>query len=104
PEAELKERVASATTACSLGDARMADAAIARALESAALAHAGVNLGGAVAGEVVERLERAGVPRDAASCLADLLRECEVARFAPEGADIASARDRWVRAQAAIRR
>jgi hypothetical protein len=43
------------------------------------------------------------VGRDAASRLASLLRECEAARFAPEDADIGSARDRWARAQAAIR-
>ena len=103
PAAELKERLAAATTACGSGDARTADAAIARALEAAALAHAGVNVRGAAGGEVVDRLERAGVARDAASSVANLLRECEVARFAPEAADIGSARDRWIRARGAIR-
>ncbi len=103
PEAELKERLASASTACGQGEARAADAAIARALEAAALARVGVNVRGAAGSEVMDRLERAGVGRDAASRLASLLRECEAARFAPEDADIGSARDRWARAQAAIR-
>jgi hypothetical protein len=103
PAAELKERLAAATTACGTGDARTADAAIARALEAAALAHAGVNVRGAAGGEVVDRLERAGVAHDAASSVANLLRECEVARFAPEAVDILTARNRWLRAQGAIR-
>jgi len=103
PEAELRERLEAAIEACGRTDARTADAAIARALEAAALAHAGVNVRGAVAAEVIARLERAGVARASASRVAALLRECEGARFAPEAADIASARDRWVRAQGAIR-
>ena len=103
PAAELKERLAMAAAACGNDDARSADAAIARALEAAALAHAGVNVRGAAGGEVIDRLERAGVARDAASSVADLLRECEVARFAPEAADMMSARDRWARAKGAIR-
>jgi hypothetical protein len=52
---------------------------------------------------VIERLEHAGIARDAASRVADLLRDCEAARFAPDAADIAAARDRWVRAQGVIR-
>ena len=103
PEAELRERLEAAIEACGRTDARTADAAIARALEAAALAHAGVNVRGAVAAEVIARLERAGVARASASRVAALLRECEGARFAPEAADIASARDRWVRAHGAIR-
>jgi hypothetical protein len=104
PARELKERLAAAVAACEKGDARLADAAIARALEAATVAHAGVSLRGAVAGELIERLERAGVAPQAASGLAELLRECETARFAPDAADIVAARDRWVRAQGAIRR
>jgi hypothetical protein len=90
-------------TACGGADARTADAAIARALEAAAVAYAGVGVRGALAGEVVERLERAGVAHGAASSVADLLRECEAARFAPDAADILSTRNRWLRAQGAIR-
>jgi len=103
PAAELKERVAAADTASEGSDARQVDAAVARALEAAAMAHAGVNVRGALGGEVAYRLARAGVAEDAASRIADLLRECEMARFSPEGADVVSARDRWARARGAIR-
>ncbi|HTQ47308.1 MAG TPA: BatD family protein [Polyangiaceae bacterium] len=103
PAAELKERLAAADAASEGSDARQVDAAVARALEAAAMAHAGVNVRGALGGEVAERLARAGVAQDAASRIADLLRECEMARFSPEGADVASARDRWIRARGAIR-
>jgi hypothetical protein len=103
PAAELRERVAAANAACGLTDGRSADAAIARALEAATVAHAGVSVRGAVGTEVVDRLERAGVRHEAAERFADLLRECEAARFAPEAADVVVARDRWVRAQGAIR-
>jgi hypothetical protein len=103
PGTELRERVAAANAACGLGDARIADAAIARALEAATVAHAGVSVRGAIGTEVVDRLERAGVRHEAAERLADLLRECEAARFAPQAGDVVAARDRWVRAQGAIR-
>lgn len=100
---ELRERVNAANAACGGKDARAADAAIARALEAASVAHAGVSVRGAVGAEVAERLERAGLGADAASGVAELLRECEAARFAPDAADVASARNRWARARQAIR-
>jgi hypothetical protein len=103
PATELKDRVAAARTACAGKDARSADAAIARVLEAATVVHAGVSVRGAVGSEVIERLERAGVRPEAASRLAELLRECEAARFAPDAADVVGARDRWARAQGAIR-
>lgn len=103
PAAELRERLAAADTASEGSDARRVDAAVARALEAAAMAHAGVNVRGALGDEVADRLARAGVTQDAASRIAGLLRECEMARFSPEGADVASARDRWARARGAIR-
>jgi len=103
PAADLKERMAAAHTACASKDARTADAAIVRALEAAAVVHAGVSVRDAVGGAVVERLERAGVTAQAASSIAELLRECEAARFAPDAADVVTARDRWSRAQGAIR-
>jgi hypothetical protein len=103
PTTDLKDRVSAANAACHGKDARAADAAIAHALEAAAIVHAGVNVRGAVGDEVIHRLEDAGVARDAASRVADLLRECEAARFAPDAADLLSARDRWLRAQGAIR-
>ncbi|HEY3820972.1 MAG TPA: BatD family protein [Polyangiaceae bacterium] len=103
PASDLKDRVSAANAACHGKDARAVDAAIAHALEAAAIAHAGVNVRGAVGDEVVHRLEGAGIARDAASRVAELLRECEAARFAPDAADVLSARDRWLRAQGAIR-
>jgi hypothetical protein len=104
PLTELRGRVAAARVACDGSDPRGADAAVARALEAAVVAHAGVSVRGAVGSEVVERLERAGVTRDAASGVAELLRECEVARFSPDAVDVAAARGRWNRAQNVIRR
>jgi hypothetical protein len=103
PVTDLKERVALAHVACEGKDAREADAAIARALQAATVVHAGVNVRAAVGGEVVDRLERAGVAREAAASVADLLRECEAARFSPDATDVVAVRDRWIRAQGAIR-
>jgi hypothetical protein len=99
----LPLRVALAHVACGGKDAREADAAIARALEAATVVHAGVSVRAAVGGEVVDRLERAGVARDAAAGIAELLRECEAARFSPDATDVVAARDRWIRAQGVIR-
>lgn len=90
PVAELKERLAAADAASEGSDARRVDAAVARALEAAAMAHAGVNVRGAIGDEVADRLARAGVAQGAASRIAGLLRECEMARFSPEGADVVS--------------
>jgi hypothetical protein len=104
PITELRGRVAAARAACDKADPRGADAAVARALEAAVVAHAGVSVRGAVGDEVVERLERAGVAPDAATGIAELLRECEVARFSPDEADVTAARGRWTRAQGVIRR
>jgi hypothetical protein len=103
PATELKARVSAANAACVGEDARAVDAAIARALEAAAVAHAGVSVRGAVGDEVLGRLESAGVAPDAASRVAELLRECEAARFAPDASDVGAARDRWARARGAIR-
>jgi oxygen tolerance protein BatD len=103
PAAELDRRVAAARTACSGGDARAADAAIARALEAAALARGGVSIRGAVGEEVLDRLVGAGVTRESAARLAELLRHCESARFSPSAADVAAARERWHEAQRTIR-
>ncbi len=103
PVTDLKERVALAHAACGGKDAREADAAIARALQAATVVHAGVNVRASVGGEVIDRLERAGVAREAASSVAELLRECEAARFSPDATDVVAVRDRWIRAQGAIR-
>jgi hypothetical protein len=103
PIAELKERVTAARSACAGEDARVADAATARALEAATVAHAGISVRGALGVEIAHRLEQAGVgPKDAMR-VADLLRECESARFAPDASDVLGARERWIRAEATIR-
>jgi hypothetical protein len=102
PAAELKARIAAAHEACGGKDARQADAAIARALEAAAVAHGGVSVRDAVGKEIEHRLQSAGIAPDAAAKVSDLLRECEAARFAPDAADLVAARDRWQRAQGAI--
>jgi hypothetical protein len=67
------------------------------------LALAGVNVRGAVGGESLGRLTGAGVEAQTAARLADLLRECEAARFAPDAGDVPAARDRWMRARGVIR-
>jgi len=103
PATELRERVSAAGAACHRDDARAADAAIMRALEAATVAHAGVSVRGAVGGEVVDRLEGAGVAKDAATGVADLLRECEAARFSPVDTGVAAARERWARARGVLR-
>ncbi len=103
PLVTLKQRLAAARAACDGGDSRAADAAVARALEAAIVAHAGISIRGAVGAEVVSRLEGAGVAPDAASRVAELLRECEVARFSPGTADGVAVRERWTRVQGAIR-
>jgi hypothetical protein len=103
PARDLKDRISAAQAACDTRDARGADAAIARALEAATIAYSGVNVRGAIGGEVAERLERSGVASDAAKSVAELLRECEAARFAPEAVEAAAAKERWLRAQGAIR-
>jgi hypothetical protein len=103
PATDLRRRVAAAARACAGADARAADAAIARALQAATVARARVSVLDALAGEIVGRLEGAGVSRDAATQFAEVLRECEEARFSPEASDVGTVRERWAKAQAAIR-
>jgi hypothetical protein len=103
PARDLKVRISAAQAACDAKDARGADAAIVRAIEAATIVYSGVNVRGAIGGEVAERLEKSGVGSEAAKSVAELLRECEAARFAPEAVDSAAAKERWLRAQGAIR-
>jgi hypothetical protein len=103
PARDLRERIAAAHAACAKGDGRGADAAIARALEAATVAYTGVSVRGAIGGEVEARLQQSGVTPDAAKGVADLLRECEAARFSPDAVDTIAAQTRWKRAQGAIR-
>jgi hypothetical protein len=104
PLAELQARTAAARVASAQGDARATDAAAARALEAAAVAHAAVNVRGAVgAREIADRLARGGVSRGVADRIGALLGECEDARFSPDTVDPGAARERWSRAQGLIR-
>jgi hypothetical protein len=104
PLAELRERTAAARAACARGDGRETDAAVARALEAATIAHAAVNVRGAAgSGEIAERLGRGGVPREVAERVGALLGQCEGARFSPEAVDPLAARERWSQAQNLIR-
>jgi hypothetical protein len=103
PGRALEQRIAAAHAACSKADGRGADAAIARALEAATIAYTGVSVRGAVGGEVETRLQESGVAPEAARGVAELLRECEAARFSPDAVDTVAAQARWKRAQGAIR-
>jgi hypothetical protein len=103
PAAELRQRMAAAQSASSGADVRDADAATVRALHAATVAYAGVNVRGASGGgDVIHRLTGAGVPGEAAATVAELLVECESARFAPDAPSAEDARKRWSRARQAI--
>jgi hypothetical protein len=103
PAAELRQRVAAAHAASRGKNPRDADAATVRALLAATVAHAGVNIRGAAGGDdVAARLSSAGVSKDAAANVAELLVECEAARFAPDASDVSQAGQRWARAQQVI--
>jgi hypothetical protein len=104
PTTELKERIRAADRASEQGDARAADGATARALEAAASALVGANLRGTSGDQAVERLTARGVPAETARDINTVLRECEAARFSPEGTDPSAARDRWQRARRLIDR
>jgi hypothetical protein len=108
PRAELEERVAAARQAAARSDAREIDAAAARAIEAATVAHVGVNVRGAVGpSDIAGRLDRAGVPHDLAERVGELLGRCEDARFSPGAvaheAACEAARERLARARDLIR-
>lgn len=102
PEAALKQRIAEAESACAGDDAPKADAAIARALVQAAIVGVQVNVRGLETREIAAALSERGVARDVAESVQAILAECEAARFVPGGGDVTAARDRWVRARAAV--
>ena len=102
PRTELKNRLTKARDAARGNDARALDAAVAHALEAAAVAHAGVNIRGAMGDEVKTRLSGAGVGAGTADAVQTILRACEEARFSPDLADLAHARERLSRAEEAI--
>jgi len=102
PETELAVRVRAAEVASKGGDGRALDAAVTHALEAATVARSGVRVRGARGDEAALRLTEAGVGAEAAREIAELLRACEAARFAPDETSLDAARERWTRARTAI--
>jgi hypothetical protein len=107
PETELRERIVAAERACASGDPKDAYAAIVRALQSATIARAGVNVRDAQHGEIASRLEKQGVKRQTAERFEELLGECETARFSLDALEagtgpLAAARAQWAEAKDAI--
>jgi hypothetical protein len=107
PETELKERILAAERACAKGDTKSVYAAIVRALESATIARAGVNVRDAQSGEIARRLESQGVGKQTAVQFEELLRACETARFSLDpldagGEPLSLARAQWEEAKQAI--
>jgi hypothetical protein len=99
PARELAARLSEAEEAAAGKDGGAIDAATLRFLGAAALAHVGVNVKGGTTDEVVRALEERGVEKDVAAALGRLLRACEEARFAPEGATQTEATQRFERAK-----
>jgi hypothetical protein len=95
PETDLRARMAAAASLCKGSDPRAADAAVARVLRAATVARVGVNVRDAEGGEVSRRLEGAGVEEAVAHRLAELIRDCEAAQFAPDAAEMSAVRERW---------
>ncbi len=104
PIAELKNRSRALDTAMDGDDARAVDGATIRLLESAAVAHASVNVRGVGGEAIASVLTRAGVTADDASELRDLLEACAAARFSPDGAELGDARKRAERARTLVKK
>ncbi|MDB4936232.1 MAG: BatD [Labilithrix sp.] len=104
PSAEriAKTRRAEADDACRGDDGKAAIGAIARAIEADVLAKTGVNLRGADTSTLKSELEAAGVTSARAKGVLAILRECEDARFSPDGVSIETARETWTRARALL--
>ena len=101
PKTELRARVTAAEHAASANDARALDAAIARALDAATIAHANANVRGVGASDVAAKLESYGVSQAVAGEVQALLLACEAARFG-DGSEMDQAQERWKRARAVI--
>lgn len=102
PEKELRQRMDDADAACKKDDTRAADAAIARAIECAAITRAKTNVRAIAGAEVGARLEAQGVPREVAVEIGSILDACEKARFSPTAGAIEDARGRWKSAKKRI--
>jgi hypothetical protein len=104
PLADLKQRVRALDDARAADDGRAIDGATIRVLESAAVAHASVNVRGVGGEAVASVLTRAGVDAESATELRDLLEACAAARFSPEGVELVDAKKRAERASALVAR
>jgi hypothetical protein len=102
PETRLRERMAAAAYACKGSDPRVADAAVARAIVAATIARVGVNIRDAEGAEVSRRLGDAGVDRDLAHRVEELIHDCETARFAPDACEMAAVKERWDAARGVV--
>ena len=102
PEKELRQRTDDADAACKKDDPRAADAAIARAIECAAITRAKTNVRAVAGPEVGARLEAEGVSREVAVEIGAILDACEKARFSPTASSIEDARGRWASAKKLI--
>jgi hypothetical protein len=102
PETRLRERMADAASACKGSDPRVADAAVARAIVAATIARVGVNIRDAEGAEVSRRLGDAGVDRELAHRVEELIRDCETARFAPDACEMAAVKERWDAARGVV--
>jgi hypothetical protein len=94
--------MADAAYACKGSDPRVADAAVARAIVAATIARVGVNIRDAEGAEVSRRLGDAGVDRELAHRVEELIRDCETARFAPDACEMASVKERWDAARGVV--
>ena len=104
PLAELKNRTRALDAAMDGDDPRAIDGATIRVLESAAVAHAGVNVRGVGGEAIASVLTRAGIASNDASELRELLEACAAARFSPDGAELDEARKRAARARALVKK
>jgi hypothetical protein len=104
PERIARERRALAEEACRAEDGGAAVAAIVRAVEATVLERTGRNLRGGALSLAIRELEEAGVDRDVADEITRLLRDCEDARFSPQGVPMATARELWSRAKSVLER
>ena len=100
PLADWKDKVDRAEKATRDVDSRLADAAVLRALHAAPPAFFGTSIRAAQSGDdIVNALVAAGVKDDVARRYAEVVRACEVDRYAPETASMDTVRARWAEAK-----
>ena len=100
PLADLKDKIDKADRTIREVDARAADAAVLRALHAAPQAFFAVSIRAAQsATDIVDTLVKAGASAEIAARYADLVRACEVDRYAPEPATLETVRARWTLAK-----